>query len=85
MKKSNIVDLADFRQFFGIWQKVRDRIAAGRTKGLFVSILDEDESETILLAGRNTHDADLALRAALRVRTHIQEEERPKFKNSKTM
>lgn len=67
MTKTKVVHLGAVRDLQAEWEKVRQFIGTGRMKGFQLTVLDEDERETVFLGGVYKDDSQKALRASLKM------------------
>lgn len=62
-----VVNLGDVRDLLGVWDKVRQQLAKGQSKGFALCLMDESGKETIYLGGHYECNAQDALKAAMAI------------------
>lgn len=66
MKNTKIVDLGQIRDVFAEWEKVRQHLATRKVRGFQITLIGDDESETVYMGGVYKEDPLRALSAALK-------------------
>lgn len=66
MKNTKIVDLGQVRDVFVEWDKVRQHLASRKIRGFQITLIGDDDSETVYTGGVYKEDPLRALSATLK-------------------
>lgn len=67
MKRTKVIQLGQIRDLLTEWDKVRQRIIAGKLSGFSIILMGDADRETVILGGVYQDDPQAAVRAALRM------------------
>jgi hypothetical protein len=67
VKNTKIIDLGQVRDLFAEWEKVRQHLATRHIKGFQLTLIGNDDSETLYTGGAYKQDPLRALSATLKM------------------